>query len=81
MWREPKLTVQPCGETDELLAAHAAGRLRGAALRVLEAHLVHDAAARAELRLFETVGGALLEAIEPEPLATDAWSRLAARLD
>lgn len=81
MWREPKLTSRACGEPDELLAAHAAGRLTGATLRVVEAHLVHDAQARAELRLFETVGGALLEAIEPEPLAADAWSRLEARLD
>ena len=66
---------------DELLAAHAAGRLPPPVALVVASHLALSPESRRRHRAYEAVGGALLEAIEPAPLAPDAWDRLLARLD
>lgn len=67
--------------SDELLLAAAAGRLdRGAAI-VVGAHVEGCARCRESLRLFESVGGAMLEAIEPALMAPQALARTLAAID
>jgi putative transcriptional regulator len=66
---------------DELLAAHAAGRLPPPVALVVATHLALSPQARRRYRCFEAAGGALLDRIEPAPLASDAWERCRARLD
>jgi putative transcriptional regulator len=66
---------------DELLAAHAAGRLPAPVSLIVATHLALCPMSRRRYRQLEAVGGALLETLEPAPLAEDAWSRLCARLD
>jgi anti-sigma factor RsiW len=62
---------------DELLAAHAAGRLPPPVALVVASHLALSPESRRRHRAYEAVGGALLEAIEPAPLAptpgTGSW--------
>jgi putative transcriptional regulator len=66
---------------DELLAAHAAGRLPPPVALVVATHLALSPQARRRYRCFEAAGGVLLDRIEPAPLASDAWDRFRARLD
>lgn len=66
---------------DELLVAHAAGKLPEPVALVVATHLALSPVARARYARYEAIGGVLLDAIEPVPLAEDGWSRLAARLD
>jgi putative transcriptional regulator len=66
---------------DELLAAHAAGRLPPPVALVVATHLALSPQARQRYRCFEAAGGVLLDRIEPTPLAPDAWDRCRARLD
>ena len=66
---------------DELLLAAAAGQLDAGAAIVLGAHLEGCAQCRAGVRLFESVGGAMLEAIEPALMAPEALARTLARID
>lgn len=66
---------------DELLAAHAAGRLPPPMALIVATHLALSPEARQRYRRFETAGGVLLDQVEPLPLAPDAWDRLLARLD
>jgi putative transcriptional regulator len=66
---------------DDLLLAHAAGRLPVPVALAVATHLALNAAARARYRRYEAVGGVLLEALEPEALTADAWARMEARLD
>lgn len=66
---------------DELLAAHAAGRLPAPVSLIVATHLALCPMSRRRYRQLEAVGGALLATLEPAPLAEDAWSRLCARLD
>jgi putative transcriptional regulator len=66
---------------DELLAAHAAGRLPPPMALVVATHLALSPEARRRYRRFEAAGGVLLDQVEPAPLAPDAWDRLCARLD
>lgn len=65
---------------DELLMAHAAGRLPEPVALVVATHLALSPGARERYRQFEDLGGVLLEALPPTALADDAWERLMARL-
>lgn len=65
---------------DELLMAHAAGRLPEPVSLVVATHLALSPASRERYRRYEAVGGALLEELEPIALGDDAWVRLLARL-
>jgi putative transcriptional regulator len=66
---------------DELLAAHAAGRLPLALGLIVATHLALSPASRRRYRCFEDAGGVLLHGLQPAELASDAWARVAARLD
>lgn len=66
---------------DELLAAHAAGRLPPPLSLAVATHLALCPPSRERYRSLETVGGVLLDRLEPVPLASDAWDRLCARLE
>ena len=66
---------------DDLLLAHAAGALPEPLALIVATHLALNPAARARYRRYEAVGGVLLETIEPEALACDAWARAEACLD
>lgn len=65
---------------DELVAAHAAGRLPPPLALIIGTHLALSAESRAAHAVYEAVGGVLLEQIEPAGLEAGAWERLAARL-
>lgn len=65
---------------DELLMAHAAGRLPEPVSLVVATHLALSPPARARYRRYESVGGALLDQLEPAPLEDGAWERLLGRL-
>ncbi len=67
-------------DLDELLIAHAAGRLTEAAALVVAAHLCLCPESRRRYRLFETLGGLLLEELPPEELAPRRRERLMAAL-
>ncbi|GLK72930.1 ChrR family anti-sigma-E factor [Ancylobacter dichloromethanicus] len=60
--------------SDETLMRYAAGQLPAAPARVVAVHLATCPACRERLVAFEAVGGALLEAMEPVPLAPDAFA-------
>ena len=66
---------------DELLAAHAAGRLPPPLALIVASHLALSPESRKRYRSFEAAGGVLLERLEPARLAPGAWQRLCARLD
>lgn len=66
---------------DELLAAHAAGRLPPPVALIVATHLALSPSARHRYRRFEAAGGVLLEQVQPVPLALDAWDRMLTRLD
>ncbi len=66
---------------DDLLIAHAAGKLPEPVGLAVATHLALNPAARARYRRYEAVGGALLDELEPAELAADAWERLEAQLD
>src|SRR4051795_2766311 len=65
---------------DELLAAHAAGRLPPPLALIVASHLALSPESRQRYRSFEAAGGVLLERLEPARLAPGAWQRLCARL-
>ena len=66
---------------DDLLIAHAAGKLPEPVGLAVATHLALNPAARARYRRYEAVGGALLDELEPASLADGAWERLEAQLD
>ncbi len=67
--------------SDELLLAGAAGTLAAGDVLVLGAHLEGCAQCRASVRLFESVGGAMLESIEPVLMAPEALAETLAIID
>jgi putative transcriptional regulator len=66
---------------DELLMAHAAGRLPEPLALVVATHLALSPAARERYGRFEALGGVFLDETQPTALAADSWDRLLARLD
>lgn len=67
--------------TDETLLRHAAGHLPAGPALVVATHLSSCPACRSRLAAFEAVGGMMLEEIEPEAMAPDAFAALLHRLD
>ncbi len=65
---------------DELLAAHAAGRLPQPMALLVATHLALSPASRRSYARFEAAGGVLLERLEPVPLSSASWERLLDRL-
>lgn len=65
---------------DELLLALSAGSLETGTRLVLSSHLELCAHCRERLRMLDAVGGALLEEIEPAPLAEGALERTLGRI-
>jgi putative transcriptional regulator len=65
---------------DDLLIAHAAGKLPEPVGLAVATHLALNLAARERYRRYEALGGALLEELDPVELAGDAWARLEALL-
>ncbi|MFO1071373.1 MAG: hypothetical protein U1E17_01425 [Geminicoccaceae bacterium] len=70
-----------CPTVDELLMAHAAGRLPEPSALVVGTYLALCPRARSRYSRFLALGGLLLERAEPAPLAADAFARLLERLD
>lgn len=66
---------------DALLMALAAGHLAGGPAVVTGAHVEACPRCRTRLRDFDTLGGAMLESIEPAALAPDALARSLAVID
>ena len=77
MTPEPAIRHHPSEPT---LLAHATGRLGLAGRLVIEAHLAVCPECRRSVRLMEAVGGLLLDALPPSPLASGALERAMARL-
>ena len=67
--------------SEATLVGYAAGVLWKAARPVVAAHLARCPDCRARLELAEAVGGLLLDALPPAPLAPDALRRAMERLD
>lgn len=66
--------------TEETLLRYAAGTLGAGPALVVSTHLEGCARCRAQVREFEALGGALLEASPPELMAPDALATLLARI-
>jgi putative transcriptional regulator len=66
---------------DELLVAHAAGRLPEPVALAVATHLALSPAARSRYAAYEAVGGILLDGLPPAELRPDAFERLLDRLD
>lgn len=66
---------------DDLLLAHAAGRLPEPVGLVVATHLALSAPSRSAYREYEALGGAMLEDLAPAELREGAFDRLLARLD
>lgn len=68
-------------DLDELLLGHAAGTLPEPLDLAVRTHLALSREGRRRYALYEALGGALLETIEPAPLRAGAWERLEAAID
>ena len=66
---------------DDLLLAHAAGRLPEPVGLVVATHLALSPSRRAVYREYEAFAGAMLEDLPPAELSVGAFDRLMARLD
>lgn len=66
---------------DSMLAAYAGGSLDPGQHVAIATHLAACASCRRFARSMEQVGGAVLTAIEPSAMASDALSRIQGRLD
>ena len=66
---------------EELFFNYATGRLAEAPALLVATHLALKPAARAEVVVFETLGGSLLEEVAPAALSSDLLTRTLARLE
>ncbi len=66
---------------DDLLLDFAAGTLESGPALVVDAHVERCARCRGRVSLFESVGGALLDELEPALLAPEALAHTLARID
>jgi putative transcriptional regulator len=64
----------------DTLVAYASGNLAEGFALVVATHLARCAACRKLTDGFDTVGGVLLDALDPTPLATDAFAQTIARV-
>lgn len=67
--------------SDETLLRQAAGTLAPGPALVIDVHLATCGRCRARVGEFEAIGGHILDAMPPAPLAADALARTLARLD
>ncbi|MBS7539506.1 ChrR family anti-sigma-E factor [Ancylobacter lacus] len=67
--------------SDETLLRYAAGRLAPAPGRVVATHLHGCPACRERVRVFEAVGGAVLDGMSPVPVVPHALARALAAID
>ncbi len=67
-------------DLDELLIAHAAGHLTEAVALVVASHLCLCRESRRRYRIYEILGGLLLEELPPEELAPERRARVMAAL-
>jgi len=67
--------------SDEFLLDHASGAASAPVGLLVASHLTLSPQARRSYRRFEALGGALLERVEPVPIASDSLDRMFARLD
>ena len=67
--------------TDDLLLRYASGHLPEAQSLVIATHLALCPICRARVAEYEALGGALVEDIDPVPVAEDALAGVLARLD
>ncbi|MDC9825788.1 ChrR family anti-sigma-E factor [Devosia sp. ZB163] len=67
--------------SEDLLLAYAAGNLSEGWTIAVASHLAFCPQCRAQSAQADMLGGAMLDTIDPEPLANDAWSAMRARLD
>lgn len=67
--------------SDALLLEYAAGTLDPASSMVVGAHVEQCAHCAAHIQLLDTVGGVLLEDIEPVPMSEAAYAKVLARID
>jgi len=65
---------------DELLMAHAAGKLAEPVALAVATHLALSPVSRARFAFYEALGGVLLDGIDPEPVASGTWARLLGQL-
>lgn len=65
----------------EILAEYAAGSLRAGEALVIACHLERCAACRRDVAVWESVGGFMLERLEPAELAPAALTKALAQLD
>jgi putative transcriptional regulator len=66
---------------DDLLLAHAAGRLASGPALLMASHLEGCPQCRDRTAQLETIGGVLLEALPPESMAPEALARTLAAID
>ena len=66
---------------DDLLLAHAAGSLLNGHSLLVATHVEGCTHCRARMRLFEAVGGAVMESVAPEVLQAQALARTLAAID
>lgn len=66
---------------EEWIMDYAAGTLSEGAALMVASHLSFLPGARADLAAAEAIGGALLDGLEPDAVAPDAFARLSAKLD
>jgi putative transcriptional regulator len=67
--------------TDALLLQYATGTLDPASAMVVGAHVEQCAHCAAQVKLLDTVGGVLLEDIDPVPMDESSYAKVLARLD
>ena len=67
--------------TDDLLLRYASGHLPEAQSLVIATHLALCPICRAKVAEYEALGGALVEDLDPVPVAEDALAAVLARLD
>jgi putative transcriptional regulator len=67
--------------SEDILLDYAAGSLSEGWTIAVASHLALCPKCRAQSNHADVIGGALLDVIAPEPLATEAWQAMRARLD
>lgn len=67
--------------SDEMLFDYASGSLGEPAALIVATHMALCCGCRRRVRFCESVGGAMLDLAEPEPLSENAWADLQSRLD
>ncbi|MGM0559616.1 MAG: ChrR family anti-sigma-E factor [Pseudomonadota bacterium] len=66
---------------EELLFDYARGALNAPASLMIETHLALDPESRSHVEDYDCIGGLLLEDLEPEPVSSDCFQHLLARLE